>query len=114
MPQHERLDLNPTPNIAIKSNEYMQLLLDKGCINQTTLRWGIVDMKQEKLHTFYHLPKVHKSTENPPGRPIVSDINGPTEKLSKLVDSWLQPIVQELPSSIKDTTHFLRVVEEWK
>lgn len=111
---YEKLDSDPTTNIALQSNKYIQELLDKGCINATTFRWGILDVSKVRIHTFYHLPKVHKSLEDPPGRPIVSGIHGPTENLSKLVDSWLQPLVRQLPSFIQDTTHFLRVVEEWK
>ena len=36
------------------------------------------------------------------------------EKLSKLVDHWLQPVVHSLPSFIQDTTHFLQMNEQWK
>ena len=53
------------------------------------------------------LPKIHKKMENPPGRPIVSGNGCPTEKISQLVDFFLQPHVKLLPSYIKDTTHFL-------
>ena len=56
---------------------------------------------------FYMLPKIHKKKENPPGRPIVSGNGCPTEKISQLVDFFLQPHVKLLPSYIKDTTHFL-------
>ena len=41
-------------------------------------------------------------------------MKGPTEKLSKLVDHWLQPVVHSLPSFVQDTTHFLQTIEEWK
>ena len=53
------------------------------------------------------LPKVHKTLQNPPGRPIVSGNSGPTEKLSKLVDHFLNPLVPTIKSYVKDTTHFL-------
>ena len=55
--------------------------------------------------TFYMLPKIHKP--NNPGRPIVAGYCAPTERISALVDQHLQPIVQNLPSHIKDTNHFL-------
>ncbi|KAJ8034954.1 hypothetical protein HOLleu_21996 [Holothuria leucospilota] len=44
----------------------------------------------------------------PPGRPIVSGINTPTEYLSAYVDRFLQPLLTYIPSYIQDTTHFLR------
>ena len=60
---------------------------------------------------FYHL--IHKTLSNPPGRPIVSGSGGPTENISKLVDHWLQKSVSNLPSYVKDTTHFLNIIEDW-
>ncbi|KAJ8041279.1 hypothetical protein HOLleu_12053 [Holothuria leucospilota] len=48
----------------------------------------------------------------PPGRPIVSGINTPTEYLSAYVDSFLQPLLKSIPSYIQDTTHFLRRLQE--
>ena len=61
---------------------------------------------------FYLLPKIYKNIHPPPGRPIISGNGGPTEKISKLVDHFLRPYVQELPSYIKDTTHFLQMIDQ--
>ena len=44
----------------------------------------------------------------PPYRPIVSSIGTITEHISGFVDSTLQPLLQNIPSYLKDTTHFLR------
>jgi len=57
---------------------------------------------------FYLLPKIHK--ENNPGRPIVSNTNGPTEPISRFIDSLLRPQVRKIPSYIKDTTDFLNKI----
>ena len=54
---------------------------------------------------FYILPKIHK--QGNPGRPIISSNGHPTERISEFVDYHLKPLVQTLPSYIKDTTHFL-------
>ncbi|KAJ1194305.1 hypothetical protein NDU88_003594 [Pleurodeles waltl] len=56
---------------------------------------------------FYMLPKIHKM--NNPGCPIIS--GNDTERLSLFVDLHLQPNVQELPSFVKDTSHFLQIIE---
>ena len=63
---------------------------------------------------FYILPKIHKDKDNPPGRPIVSATSQPTEQISQFVDAHLNPLVAKLPSYIKDTTHFLRKLDDLK
>lgn len=113
-PVHYRsLDNNPTTDIALLSNELVERLFSQNLIDEACRKWAVVDPEQVRTHQFYHLPKVHKDRTQPPGRPIVSGVGGPTEKISKLLDHFLQPIVQNLPSYIQDTTHFLRIVEEW-
>ena len=63
---------------------------------------------------FYILPKIQKNKDNPRGRPIVSATSHPTEHISQFVDAHLNPLVPELPSYIKDTTHFLRKLDDLK
>ena len=63
-----------------------------------------------KLPTFYLLPKIHKF--NNPGRPIVSACSCPTEHISKYPDAVRQPLVQSLPTYIKDSTHALNLIED--
>jgi hypothetical protein len=58
---------------------------------------------------FYLLPKIHK--ESNPGRQIVSANGRPTEKISEFIDFHLQPFVENLPSHIKDTTDYLKKLE---
>ena len=65
--------------------------------------------KQHRTSVLYFLKKIHK---NPMGiRPIVSSINSITENISQFVDIWLQPIMRNLPSFIKDTTEFINLIE---
>lgn len=58
---------------------------------------------------FYALPKIHKPDN--PGRPIVSACGCPTERISQVVDEILRPLVQELPSYVKDSTHALNLLK---
>ena len=58
---------------------------------------------------FYMLPKIHKPSS--PGRPIVSACSCPTEHISQFLDSILQPLVNSLPSYIKDSTHALQIIK---
>ncbi len=69
---------------------------------------------QEHARTplFYTLPKIHKGiTPFPPGRPIVSGNDSPTERISEFVDFFLQPCVPNIKSYIKDTTDFINKIE---
>ena len=78
---------------------------NQGVINDKTAA-DLVETKAKCPH-FYTLPKIHKNAEAPPGRPIVSSIRAPTERISAFVDIVLKPLVKSLPSYIKDTKDFL-------
>lgn len=56
---------------------------------------------------FYHLPKIHKNQHNPPGRPIVASMDSITSGFSLYVDRYLQPLVHQLQSYIRDGTHLM-------
>ena len=61
---------------------------------------------------FYTLPKIHKSLVDPPGRPIVSQMNSLLSPLSEFVDFYNKPFVHKLPSYIKDSTDFINNISE--
>lgn len=71
------------------------------------------DMKNalvtEKARTpeFYLLPKIHKKTSPPLGRPIVSGNGSPTKKISAFVDFLLKPYVPLIQLYVRDTNHVL-------
>ncbi|XP_069597228.1 uncharacterized protein [Ranitomeya imitator] len=50
-----------------------------------------------------HLKEVHKDMRTPPGRPIISGRGNYLEKVNQWVDSKIQPLVECLPSYLKDT-----------
>ena len=79
-------------------------LHNDGHISQSTLHYLMVT-NEARAGRFYLLPKIHK--KNCPGRPLISDCNTPTEKISAFVDSQLKPLVSQIPSFVKDTNHFL-------
>ena len=66
--------------------------------------------KNTRTPLFYGLPKIHKS--GCPLRPIVSGCDGPTDHLSAYVTHFIQPLASNLPSHIKDTKHFLNLIEK--
>ena len=61
---------------------------------------------------FHMLPKIHKSLENPPARPIVSSTDCPTEKLSQMLDIILNPYVKETKSFVRDMTDFINKISK--
>lgn len=64
---------------------------------------------QPRTSPFYLLPKIHK--KDIPGRPIVSGIDCPTDKISHTVDMILRPLVKDIPSYIKDTRDFINLIQ---
>jgi hypothetical protein len=65
--------------------------------------------RQPRTPCFYMLPKIHK--QGTPGRPIISASGGPTDQISRYVDSFLKPLVPHIPSYIKDTPDFIRKLQ---
>ena len=59
---------------------------------------------------FYIQPKIHK--QGNPGRPVISSVNCHTSNISKYVDYQLQPIIQQIPSHIRDTSDILRKINK--
>jgi hypothetical protein len=66
--------------------------------------------KHCKCPNLYFLPKIHKKQRPVPGRPVVSANGCPTEKISQLVDQFLNPGCVNIRSFVKDTTHFLSLM----
>ncbi|XP_033124709.1 uncharacterized protein LOC117123022 [Anneissia japonica] len=60
---------------------------------------------------FYMLPKIHK--KNSTGRPIVSTCNCPTVVISQFLGSIFTPIVQTLPTYIKDSSEAIRIFNQF-
>ena len=61
---------------------------------------------------FYTLTNIYKPT--PVVRSIISECDGPTDRISAFVDHLLQPIAQKQASYLKDTTDFLNFIEKTK
>lgn len=70
-----------------------------------------------KARHIYFLPKIHKDPDTwpaphkiPAGRPIVSDIDSETYRVSEYLDYFLNPLSNLHPSYLKDTYDFLEKV----
>ena len=84
-------------------------LLENNCINKKMHDYLYI--KEPRVPAFYLLPKIHKGIVPPPGRPILSANECPTERISAFVDHFLKPLVQNIPSYLKDTTDFINKIE---
>ena len=63
--------------------------------------------KKSNLGKLYLLPKLHKRIFNVPGRPVISNCGTPTEKVSEFLDHYLEHIMQNGLSYIRDSHYFL-------
>lgn len=65
-----------------------------------------------RIPIIYYLPKIHKNSINPPGRPIMSGIESLTSRLGEYIDLHLQPLVRKTRAFLKDTKHTLQRLSE--
>lgn len=56
------------------------------------------------IPTLYLLPKIHKMSTNPPGRPMISGKCSLAKNIGKFIDFKLKTLVECLSSYIWDTT----------
>ena len=101
---YRRLDSDITPLHSELVTELLQEMLDRDHMNKDTFKY--LKPTDSRTACFYHLPKLHKPGN--PGRPIVSSCGAPTERISEFVDYHLRPLVNQIPSFLKDTTDFLK------
>ena len=94
------------------SNRFFRNLKMKGHITEKELKYFSYEFKKScNLGKLYLLPKVHKSLENVPGRPVISNFGTPAEKVSEFLDHHLKPVMQSGKSYIKDSEHFLEKIK---
>lgn len=106
---YQPIDSDPTPQLASAINSYLSTLLRKGLLHHSLVNYLEVpqDVRTQKL---YLLLKLHKNPVD--YRPIVSGCSGPTEKISSLMDYYLQPLVQACSSYIKDSKTVIQRLEQ--
>ena len=85
---YEKTNSNHTGEVINRINLHVHNMLQRGEISQSTCNYLTTD--NDRTQQFYLLPKIHKDALNPPGRPIVSGSGGPTEKISQLVNHFIE------------------------
>ena len=107
---YEKLNVDPTAKYSDIVNRAIERFRKQELLSNSTANKLTVD--QVRTPQFYIFPKVHKA--NIPGRPVVSSTECHTSKISKFVDHYLQPHAKSLPSYIKDTSDFIKRINETK
>ena len=96
-----------------KRNKMFKQLLSKQNISYSEFKYFSYNYKKStNLGKMYLLPKIHKRLENVLGRPIISNCGTPTEKVFEFLDDHLKPTMQSAKRYIKDTSDFLRKLNE--
>eukprot|EP00111_Clytia_hemisphaerica_P009129 TCONS_00026815-protein len=107
---YQELEDDPTQRITYDVRTTIQYLTLKHYIDNATAKF-LQPPDQPRTPIFYGLPKIHKT--NNPLRPIVSGFDSPTDNLSRYLAHYLQPLVESLPTYLKDTKHFLQLLDTW-
>ena len=99
-------------NITLENRNKVQELIDELFLHKEISEkcYKFLSRGGTRTSVFYMLPKIHKNVVPPPGRPIVSSVNNPTEKISMMLNITLQPCVGQTKSYIKDTSDFIQKI----
>lgn len=81
---YQRLWSNPMDNIRDEVKVLLLTARDTGWISKQERDFLLC--QHPRIPTFYMLPKIHKSLESPPGRPIISSNGSLTEPASQFID----------------------------
>ena len=105
------IQATPQPNKYNSQDAYthIEYLRSQNIIYKATIEF-LLPPKDTRTPLFYELPKIHKP--DCPLCPIVSGCDGPTDHLSAYITHFIQPLASNLPSHIKDTKHFLNLIEK--
>ncbi|CAJ0954330.1 unnamed protein product [Ranitomeya imitator] len=100
---------DPVTNITTKIRSLLKHYLDRHIIDQKTVSFLV--NPHPITPVFYILPKIHKSLQNPPGRPIVASTDSVLSPLSVFLERILTPLVKKTKSYLLDTGHFLEIIQ---
>ena len=92
-------------------NSYPDFRIEQKDRSITEEQLEYIKKEDPRPESFYLLPNI--SQKDIPGRPIVSANSHPTENISEFVDYQLQPLVQLLPSYLRDTAEFWQKWNQW-
>ena len=105
--------------LSLGATDPSSILLDlqrAGYITKRELRF-LTPSDSPRERRFKILPKIHKSSwpqfNVPPGRPVIADVDSINSNVARLLDFFLQPLVQRLPSFVLDTQHLIGILRSF-
>lgn len=87
--------------MEISANEFIPTHISKSYMSHNT-----------DLPIFYHLIKTHKDSKNLKIRPIVSNMMGPSKKISWLLCRILSPVYDLLPSHLESSAQLINNISK--
>lgn len=101
-----------SPLLPKQFNDKFYVIVDRARNNWVIMEeiWEFLRIPHPSMATFYSLQKTHKSVNNPPERPIVSELGNIKSNASRLVNMYLQPHVTSLPLYTRDSIHLLPII----
>lgn len=102
---------NPTSLIQRKIEQYVEMGLTNQWINADVA--AFLKINYPITPVIYGLPKIHKGTNPLKYRPIVAGSDSTTQPIAQWLDFYLQPLVKQLPSYLRDTGDFLDKLREY-
>lgn len=107
---YEVVTEDPTAALAASITAYASNMERKGYLTKHMANFiSRDDPGSTRTPQMYFTKKLHKGPRVV--RPIVSGCDGPTEKMSALMDHFLQPLVQRTFSYVKDSSDVIRKLE---
>lgn len=105
---------NPDIYLRLSSSPFLTLVEEFNCMLLlvqedpiTKKELNHLQISDYNISVLYTMPKLHK---NPTGRPIVSAINAPLERVDQYIDSLLKTMVRALESYVRDTKDVLNTL----
>lgn len=102
---HKKLTFKPLSKFQQELIAIVQRAVEQDIITEKQGKCLLIG--HPRIATMYFLPKIHKHPTIPSGRSIVSGNGNPSENICRFIDHFLQPIVETLPSFVKDTNDLL-------
>ncbi|MEL7308719.1 MAG: reverse transcriptase domain-containing protein, partial [Pseudomonadota bacterium] len=106
---YSRIATISTKTIELRVNKVWKEIAKKNNLNFNITR-RYVSTNTDLAH-FYFLIKTHKLSNSLKIRPIVSNINCPTTKISWLLDKALKPLIEKVPAHLENTSDLLKRLE---